>query len=28
VLGRISLVRKNGADARRLELIAKLLASY
>lgn len=28
VLGRISLVRKSGADARRLELIAKLLASY
>jgi hypothetical protein len=28
VLGRISLVRKNGADARRLELLAKLLASY
>jgi hypothetical protein len=28
VLGRISLVRKDGADARRLELLAKLLASY
>jgi hypothetical protein len=28
VLGRISLVRKNGADARRLELLAKLLAFY
>ena len=28
VLGRISLVRKGGADARRLELIAKLLAFY
>ncbi len=28
VLGRISLVRKGGADARRLELIARLLASY
>ena len=28
VLGRISLVRKSGADARRLELLAKLLAFY
>ena len=28
VLGRISLVRKSGADARRLELLAKLLGSY
>jgi hypothetical protein len=28
VLGRISLVKKNGADARRLELLAKLLAFY
>ena len=28
VLGRVSLVRKSGADARRLELLAKLLASY
>ncbi len=28
VLGRISLVRKNGADARRLELLARLLAFY
>jgi hypothetical protein len=28
VLGRISLVRKNGADARRLELLARLLGSY
>jgi hypothetical protein len=28
VLGRISLVRKGGNDARRLELIARLLAFY
>jgi len=28
VLGKISLVRKNGADARRLELLARLLAFY
>lgn len=28
VLGRISLVRRGGSDARRLELIARLLASY
>jgi hypothetical protein len=28
VLGRISLVRRSGADARRLELLAKLLAFY
>jgi hypothetical protein len=28
VLGRVSLVRKSGADARRLELLAKLLAFY
>ena len=28
VLGRVSLVRKDTTDARRLELLAKLLASY
>jgi len=28
VLGRISLVRKGGADARRLEVLARLLAFY
>ncbi len=28
VLGRVSLVRKGSADTRRLELLAKLLASY
>jgi hypothetical protein len=28
VLGRISLVRRGGADARRMELIARLLAFY
>jgi hypothetical protein len=28
VLGRVSLVRKGSSDARRLELLAKLLASY
>jgi hypothetical protein len=28
VLGRISLVRRGGAEARRMELIARLLAFY
>jgi hypothetical protein len=28
VLGRISLVRRGGAEARRMELIARLLALY